>query len=108
MGWITSFIFLYASLYLFERKRVQLDWYQVLVVALFPALIYGVKLFVTMLMPLPPIVDAILWLSTYPIVFLLLWKMMGVARTRSIGYAAALFVFDLSGIWLLSLVVGSP
>jgi hypothetical protein len=108
MGWITSFIFLYAALYLFERKRVQLDWYQVLVVALFPALIYGVKLFVTMLMPLPPIVDAILWLSTYPIVFLLLWKMMGVARTRSIGYAAALFVFDLAAIWLLSLVVGSP
>jgi hypothetical protein len=108
MGWISSFIFLYASLYLFERKRVQLDWYQVLVVALVPALIYGVKLFVTMLMPLPPIVDAILWLSTYPIVFLLLWKMMGVARTRSIGYAAALFVFDLAAIWLLSLVVVSP
>jgi len=108
MGWISSFIFLYASLYFFERKRISLDWYQVLVVALVPALLYGLKLFVTMLTPLPPIVDSVLWLATYPIVFLLLWKMVGVARGRSIGYAAALLVFDLVAIWLLLLVVGNP
>jgi E3 ubiquitin-protein ligase DOA10 len=108
MGWATSFIFLYTALYLFERKRVKLDWFQVLVVALVPALIYTLKIFIQMLIALPPIVDAIIWLTTYPIVFLLLWKMMGITRARSVGYTVGLFVFDMALVTLVASIAGGP
>jgi hypothetical protein len=107
MGWITSFIFLYGALYLFERNRVQLDWFLVLVVALVPALVYLLKIFVTMLVALPPLVDSILWLMTYPIVFLLLWKMMGVEKLRSVIYSAALLIFDIAILSLISVLVSN-
>jgi len=107
MGAITSFIFLYGALYLFERNRVQLDWFQVLVVALIPALVYMLKVFVTMLVALPPIVDAIRWFMAYPVVFLLLWKMMGIEKLRAVAYAAALFVFDIGVVSIVFFFFGN-
>lgn len=102
MGAITSFIFLYGALYLFERDRIKLDWFQVLVVALIPMLIYLLKAFVTMLVALPPIVDVIGWLMMYPIVFLLLWKMVGVAKWRSAGYTGGLFALNIGILALIA------
>jgi len=96
MGWITSFLFLFALLYLFERKRIQLDWFQVLVVALVPAVISLLKSLLAMVVALPTVVDGFVWLAAYPIVFILLWKMMALPAARAAAYTLALFVFDVA------------
>jgi len=95
MGWLTSFIFLSAALYLFERKRIKIDWFQVLVVALVPAIVSLLKSFLVMAIPLPTAVDGLVWLVSYPIVFVLLWKMMALPASRAAAYTGALLVFDL-------------
>ncbi len=96
MFWLTSFIFLYAALYLFERDHVRLDWFQVLVVALVPAIVSALRATLSMLAPVPAAVNGSIFLLGYPIVFLLLWKMMTLERNRAIAYAAALFGFDMA------------
>jgi len=94
MGWLSSFLFLFAALYIFERKRINLDWFQVLVVALVPAIISLLKSLLVMVVPLPNLVDGLVWLVSYPIIFVLLWKMMALPAPRAAAYTAALFVFD--------------
>jgi len=95
MGWLPAFIFLYASLYLFERKRMTLDWFLVIVVALAPAMLYGLKLFVSMLVTLPAAVDIVVELAAYPITFLLLWKFVGLTLRRAGAYTGGLFIFQM-------------
>jgi len=106
MFWVTSFLFLSAALYLFERDKVQLDWFQVLVVALVPAIISALRAIVSLFLPVPPAVNGIVFLFAYPIVFVLLWKMMGLQRNRAFGYAAGLFVFDMAVLWLATSLFG--
>jgi hypothetical protein len=101
MSWITSFLFLSAALYLFERNRIKLDWFQILVVALVPAIIGLLKSLLVMVVPLPPVVVGLVWLFSYPVVFLLLWKMMALPAIRAAAYTAALFVFDILMIYVI-------
>jgi hypothetical protein len=96
MGWLPAFLFLYAVLFFFERKRMNLDWFLILVVALVPALVFTIKLFVNMLAPLPRAVDIAVELAAYPITFLLLWKMVGLSVRRAGVYTGALFVFQMA------------
>ncbi len=95
MGWLPAFIFLYAVLYLFERKRMTLDWFLIIVVALAPAMLYGLKLFISMLVTLPALADIAVELATYPITFLLLWKFVGLGKGRAGAYTGGLFAFQL-------------
>jgi hypothetical protein len=94
MFWLTSFIFLYVALYLFERDRMKLDWFQILAVALVPAILSALRAVVSLFLPVPPVLNGFLLLLAYPVVFVLLWKMMAVERNRAATYAFALFVFD--------------
>ena len=96
MGWLTSFIFLYAVLWLIERKRVDLDAFIVLTVALVPAILHFLLLFLSMVVEMPGWVSTALWVATYPIVFALLWKLIPLAPVRAGVYAIALFVFDMA------------
>ena len=94
MGWLTAFIFLYAVLFIFERKRMNLDAYLIAVVAIVPAVIIVLRLFVIMLVPLPEWTAVAVDLANYPITFALLWKLLGLSIGRSVGYTAGLFVFQ--------------
>jgi len=96
MGWLTSFLFLYAVLYLIERKRVDIDTFSIFTVALVPALLHFLLTLVSMLVETPAWVASALWIATYPIVFALLWKLIPLAPVRAGVYAAALFVFDMA------------
>lgn len=106
MTWITSFLFLYGAIYLFERKRTTLDWFQVLAVALVPAIMTAIKSGTKLVTEVPPMVDLAVWLATYPIVFLLLWKMMALNAKRAAAYTVALFAFDIALGALVGAVVG--
>ena len=94
MGWLTAFLFLYAVLFIFERKRMELDAYLIAVVAIVPAVIVGIRMLVTMLVALPTWVNVSVELATYPITFLLLWKLLGLSVGRSLVYSVGLFVFQ--------------
>ena len=106
--WIILFIYLFGALYLFERKRIQLDWFQVLVVALAPAILEAIMGFVSMLVELPPIVDLLMFVVTLVVVYLLLWKMMGVTSRRSLGYVGGLLVFIVVFSFGVVALVGQP
>jgi hypothetical protein len=93
IGMGLTFVFLYALIFAFERKRMEVDAYQIAIAVIIPVLsAFLVGVGVGRLAP--PIGTAVsaavvLVIATYVV----LLKVMGLPKERSAAYSAAVFVF---------------
>jgi len=89
-----TFLFLYAVIWLFERKRVRVDPFRIGVVAVVPValmLLFGITAAMifgpsAMIMVLTAVVLAVA-------TFVMLWQVMGISPLRSVGYVLAVIAF---------------
>jgi len=93
IGMALTFVFLYALIFVFERKRREIDAYQIATAVIVPVVLafivgFGIGQVVS---PIWTAVSAaiVLVIATY----LVLLKVMGLPRGVSAAYTAAVFVF---------------
>lgn len=89
-----SFVFLYAILWLFERKHSQLDRLLVVIAVLVPILLEVIIRLGNFFVGLSNIA---LWTATVGMLiatYLMLNRVLGVSPKRSVAYTVALFVFQ--------------
>ena len=106
IGMGLTFVFLYALIFAFERKRREVDAYQIAIAVIIPVLsAFLVGVGVGRLAP--PIGTAVsaavvLVIATY----LVLLKVMGLPRQRAAAYTAATFAFYVTFEAIFAYVMG--
>ncbi len=107
---ILTFLFLYAVIWLFERKKQRVDPFRVGVAAIVPVgLMYLVSIFGAIFIESSAIVMALSSTILAAATFLTLWQVVGIPPLRCVLYIFAVIIFQTMVVAaIITLNLGAP